>query len=121
MKHLRLLIFTMLAACLLAPATSSAEAISKDEFTFDISWRQKPRVSLKVWGTMKGNKSCKQFKASILFDNTRKKNLAVTKNIEIKNYKRNTVVEISDVLKVKGTSATRRYWFVNDITVECEN
>ena len=121
MHHLRPLILTLLVAVFFFPAAISAKEFNKDGFTFDLSWRQKPRYSLKVWGTLKGEKSCNQLKTTILFDNTRKKNLAVSTDIAVKNYKRNSIIEISEVLKVQGTSVTDRYWVVDDISIECEN
>jgi hypothetical protein len=122
MHSFRLLIFTLLAACLFfqAPAFGK-EQRSEDDFHFDLTWRQKPRVKLKVWGTMKGKKSCKNFKATIFFGNTRRPSIAVSTDIEIKNYKKNSVVEISEVLKVKGTSKTGRYWVLDKVDIVCEN
>lgn len=121
MRYLYPLIAALSAALFLCPAAVYAEAMSKERFSFDLTWRQKPRTTLKVWGTMKGQKSCKQLKATLFFDNTRKKNIAVSTDVIMKNYRKNSTVEISEVIKVKGTSKTDRYWVLNDIAIECEN
>ena len=101
------------------PVITSAETFNVNGYAIDVYWKQSKR-KMKVWGRVKGGKSCKQLNLSIWLLNSRTDGRAhVSATMKKYNSKssNNNYKAIDSSVSSKSTHKNR--WHIDEIYTNC--